>query len=82
MFAGREKELEELKAQFDSTEKTFVLLYGKRGQGKNTLISEAVKSFEGTVINHLCAKTTYEGNVVLLNNSISKSLGLDIAGYK
>ncbi|MBP5359560.1 MAG: hypothetical protein J6Y69_10335 [Treponema sp.] len=77
MFAGREKELEELKVQFDSMEKTFVLLYGKRGQGKSTLISEAVKSFEGTVINHLCAQTTYEGNVFLLNSSISQALGLE-----
>ena len=77
MFAGRDKELEELKVQFDSTEKTFVLLYGKQGQGKSTLISEAVKSFEGTVINHLCAQTTYEGNVFLLNSSISQALGLE-----
>lgn len=77
MFAGRDKELEELKVQFDSTEKTFVLLYGKRGQGKSTLISEAVKSFEGTVINHLCAQTTYEGNVFLLNSSISQALRLE-----
>ena len=77
MFAGREKELKELKSQFDSTEKTFVLLYGKQGQGKSTLISEAVKSFEGTVINHLCAQTTYEGNVFLLNSSISQALGLE-----
>ena len=77
MFAGRDKELKELKSQFESSEKTFVLLYGKRGQGKSTLISEAVKSFEGTVINHLCAQTTYEGNVFLLNSSISQALVLE-----
>ena len=77
MFAGREKELSELKTQLDSTEKTFVLLYGKRGQGKSTLISEASKAFDGIVINHFCARTTFEGNIILLNDSISQTLGLE-----
>ena len=77
MFAGRDKELEELKVQFDSTEKTFVCLYGKRGLGKTALLSEALKSFEGLVINHQCAKTSYEGNVFLLNASISQALSLE-----
>ena len=77
MFTGRDKELKELKAQFESSEKTFVCLYGKKGQGKTSLLSEALKSFEGIVINHQCAKTSYEGNVFLLNASISQALKLE-----
>lgn len=77
MFAGRDKELKELKSQFETSEKTFVCLYGKRGLGKTALLSEALKSFDGLVINHQCAKTSYEGNVFLLNASISQALSLE-----
>ena len=76
MFLGREKELSELCEQFKSNKKTAVLVYGKRRVGKSTLIKEAAKNFDGTVINHLCVKSSYEGKLMLLCRSVSMSLGL------
>lgn len=75
MFIGRKKELLELKEQFSSSKKTAVLVYGKRRVGKSTLIKEAAKDFEGIVINHLCVKTNFKGNLQLLSRSITLALG-------
>ena len=75
MFVGRKKELFELSEQFKSEKKTAVLVYGKRRVGKSTLIKEAAKNFDGTVISHLCVKSSYEGNLRLLCRSVSMSLG-------
>ena len=61
MFISRKKELSELISALSSwNRKTAVLIYGKRRTGKTTLIAEAAKSFEGTVINHLCVSSTFE----------------------
>lgn len=74
MFIAREKELSELKQHFSSNKKSAVLIYGKRRVGKSTLIKEASKDFDGTVINHLCVKSTFEGNLALLSRSVSMAL--------
>ncbi len=76
MFHGREKELSYLSRQFASEGKTAVLVYGKRRVGKTTLIAEAAKTFDGVVINHLCARSTFEGNLSLLCRSVAQGLGL------
>lgn len=76
MFYGRERELDYLKKQFASNGRTSVLVYGKRRVGKTTLIAEAAKSFDGTVISHLCAKSTFEGNLALLCRSVAQALRL------
>lgn len=76
MFIGREKELSELRKQFSSKKKSVVLVYGKRRVGKTRLLEEALKGFDGIVINHLCVKSTYEGNLKLLCRSVALSLGL------
>ena len=77
MFIGREKELKQLNAEFSSWKrKTAVLVYGKRRVGKSTLLSEAAKSFEGVVINHMCVTSTFEGNMELIYRSVSEGLGL------
>jgi len=74
MFVAREKELFELKNQFTSEKKSVVLIYGKRRVGKSTLIKEAAKNFDGIVINHLCVKSTFEGNLSLLVRSVTMAL--------
>lgn len=76
MFIGRERELTTLKEQFVSPARTAVLVYGKRRVGKSTLISEAAKGFDGTVVEHLCVQSTYAGNLSLLCRSVSQALGL------
>ena len=77
MFIGREKELRQLNAELSSWKrKTAVLVYGKRRVGKSTLLSEAAKSFEGVVINHMCVTSTFEGNMELIYQSVSEGLGL------
>ena len=77
MFVGRKKELKELVDEFSNWhKKTAVLVYGKRRVGKSTLIKEAVKSFDGIVINHLCVASTFEGNLDLIYRSISETLSL------
>ena len=76
MFIGRTKELNELKTELLSTKKSAVLVYGKRRVGKSTLIKEASKVFEGVIVNNLCVKTSFEGNLDLLAKSIMLSLGL------
>ena len=64
MFIGREKELDELWSELNNWKhKTAVLVYGNRRVGKSTLINKAADSFDGTVINHLCVSSTYEGNI-------------------
>jgi len=76
MFIGREKELAALKAQFGSDRRSVVLVYGKRRVGKTCLIGEALRGFDGVVINHLCVRSSYEGNLRLLCRSVALSLGL------
>ena len=56
-----------------------MLVYGKRRVGKSTLIAEAVKNFDGIVINHLFSKSSYEGNLSLLNRSIMIALNLPVS---
>ena len=76
MFIGREKELEELRKQFGSGTRSVVLVYGKRRVGKTSLIRESLKGYDGTVVNHLCVKSSYEGNLRLLCRSVALSYGL------
>lgn len=76
MFIGRNKELSILKDQFSCKKKSVVLVYGKRRIGKSTLIKEAAKTFKGTVINHLCVKSSFKGNLSLLCRSVCLALGL------
>jgi AAA+ ATPase superfamily predicted ATPase len=76
MFIGREAELKTLEKQFAAPSRAAVLVYGKRRVGKSTLISQAAKSFHGTVIEHLCVQSTFRGNLELLCRSVGKSLGL------
>ena len=76
MFLGREKELALLKDEFETKKKSAILVYGKRRIGKSALISEASKFFDGIVINHLCVKSNYEGNLALLSRSVCSSLFL------
>lgn len=82
MFLGRQKELSELKRAFASKSKTAVLVYGKRRVGKSTLIKEASKSFKGTVVNHLCVKSTFEGNLVHLSRSVCNALDLPLVEFR
>ena len=76
MFIGRDKELEILHQQFNAAKRTAVLVYGKRRVGKSTLIKEAARDFAGVVINHLCIRSSYEGNLNLLCRSVCLALGL------
>ena len=76
MFIGREKELEQLEKELNKKSKSAILIYGKRRIGKSTLITEALKSFDGIVINHLCVQSTFEGNMELLYKSVSRALEL------
>ena len=77
MFIGRQEELRQLNTELSSWKrKTAILVYGKRRVGKSTLISEAAKGFEGIVINHMCVASTFEGNMELIYQSVSESLGL------
>lgn len=76
MFVGREKELMELRRVMNTGKKEAVLIYGKRRIGKSALISEAAKSFNGIIIEHMCVKSTFEGNLELLNRDVSLALGL------
>lgn len=75
MFYGREKELELLRTQLASSQRTAVLVYGKRRVGKSTLIEQAARSFDGVVVNHLCTQSSFEGNLALLCRSVSQALG-------
>ncbi len=74
MFYARQDELKRLQRQLAQPTKTAVLVYGKRCIGKSTLIKEAAKTFDGTVINYLCVQSSYEGNLSLLSRSICQSL--------
>ena len=70
MFIGRTEEFGKIKKQLESDKKSAILVYGKRRIGKSRLISEVVHNIEGIVIEHTCAKTTYQGNLQLLSRSI------------
>ena len=76
MFVGRENELAELRQVINSDKKQAVLIYGKRRIGKSTLISEAAKAFDGITIEHMCVRSTFEGNLELLNRDVAMALGL------
>ncbi|MBO4706379.1 MAG: AAA family ATPase [Spirochaetaceae bacterium] len=76
MFIARQKELSELNQELSLRRKSAVLVYGKRRIGKSTLIKEASKNYTGIVVNHLCVKSSFEGNLDLLTKSIMLSLEL------
>ena len=76
MFIGREQELQVLRSQFASSERSVILVYGKRRVGKSTLIAEASKTYDGTLIEYTCVQSTFEGNLELLYRSVSRALGL------
>ncbi len=76
MFIGRKNELHILKQEFASEKKSVCLIYGKRRIGKSSLIKEASKDFDGIVINHLCVKSSFEGNLSFLCRSVALSLNL------
>lgn len=76
MFIGRKKELTELHQELNSSHKTSIMIYGKRRIGKSTLIQEASRDYEGTVINHLCVRSSYQGNLDLLSRSIALTMHL------
>ncbi len=76
MFIGREKELTELREQFASDNRSVILVYGKRRVGKTCLIQEALREYDGVIVNHLCIKSSYDGNLRLLCRSVALSLGL------
>lgn len=82
MFVAREKELSQLKESFSNVNKQAILIYGKRRIGKSTLIAKAAVDFDGIVISHICAKTTYEGNLALLSRSVCLALGLPVMNFK
>ena len=76
MFIGRETELAKIREQLQPGRKAAILIYGKRRIGKTSIIQQACKNFDGTTISHLCAKSSYEGNLALLSRSVSMALGL------
>ncbi|MEQ8199449.1 MAG: ATP-binding protein, partial [Clostridiaceae bacterium] len=43
MFVGRKKELKTLNSEYNKTEASFVVIYGRRRVGKTTLIKEFIK---------------------------------------
>ena len=76
MFIGRKKEFESLQSELASKKRTAALVYGKRRVGKSTLLKEVSKTFDGIVVNYLCVKSSFEGNLDLLTKSLMFSLGL------
>lgn len=76
MFIARETELKTLREAFQSPGKTAVLVYGKRWIGKSTLIAEAAKAFDGIVVSHLFAQSTFQGNVDLFGDNVCDALEL------
>lgn len=75
MFIARTQELNQLQKAFASESRTAVLIYGKRRVGKSCLIQEAEKSFDGSVISFLCVRSTFEGNLQMLSDTICETLG-------
>ena len=78
MFIGREKELELLKNELESQNKSIIFIYGKQRIGKSALISESTKYFDGIVLNHLCVKLTYEENLALLSSILSSRVKMQV----
>lgn len=76
MFLGRKRELKELRDEFNRDGKGAVLVYGKRRVGKSALLRESAKEYDGSLVYHLCSKTTYEGNFALFTRSVILSLNL------
>jgi AAA+ ATPase superfamily predicted ATPase len=55
-FYGRKEELSVLKEALDKKGFRGILLWGRRHIGKSTLISEAIKNFDGLVVYYQCLK--------------------------
>ena len=81
MFLGREEELARLRSEFASESKSAILIYGKRRVGKSTLIAHASKEYTGTVIPHICIKSSYAGNLELLCRSVSQALNIPVIKF-
>lgn len=73
MFIHREKELSALKSLL-AKERMTGFIYGKRRVGKSTLIYEALKDFDGTVIDYECLRTGMDGNAAGLEKKAKEVL--------
>lgn len=82
MFIARKKELEQLSAELNASRKATVLVYGKRRIGKSTLIGEAMKTFDGTVVSYLCAQSTLSGNLDMFTACLCEALGLPAISFR
>lgn len=73
MFLHREAELERLHTLFKKDKMTG-FVYGKRRVGKTTMIYEALKSFDGLLIDYECLKTSMDGNAKGFEDRVKKVL--------
>ncbi len=62
MFVGRQEELKAIQAVLDKKNGS-VLVYGKRKVGKTTLILEALKSSNDTMVYYECLKSSMQDNI-------------------
>lgn len=78
MFIGRTEEKKILKDFFNDERKKSAIVYGKRRVGKTTLLLEAAKDFDGTVIFFECGKVSLESNLESFSKAVSSSLGVSL----
>ena len=76
-FFGRENELRELAAMFESKSFEAALVYGRRRVGKTELIKKALESAsDALVISCECKRATAAANLRLISSKVSPALGL------
>ena len=78
MFLNREKELARIREVFemDKAHSKAILVYGLRRVGKTSLIRQAIKDFNGTVISYLAVDDTYESNLRQFAESAAMALDM------
>lgn len=74
-FFGREQEIRELKAFYRSNRMETVLVHGRKGVGKTSLILQSLKDFSGTVIYYEWKTCSLKTNLEMFGKLFGEKLG-------
>lgn len=81
-FLGRARELDRLRAFYESDEDNLAIVTGRRRVGKTALIRASLSEFEGPAVFLQCKATSLASNVRNLMELAKPSLGLDLTALE
>ena len=83
MFIAREEELRTIRESLGSSRRSTILVYGRRRMGKTSLIREALKGIDDSVIiYHEFHQVTLERNIAEFSLTIGRAFGMELPAFR